>query len=161
MPFTKPAWTLRLLNVIGRVELLGYIKFMLRCRILTPERTLCDRTADFVVLTLPDGELGIAPGRAPLVALLGCGELRIRQGEHTERYYLEEGFAEVHENVVSVLTERALPAAELDVEVAAEQLRAAFGRQPRTAEDFAARDAAVAKARAQLRVAQRSKQPVA
>ena len=52
---------------------------MLQCIVVTPERTLCDRPADFVALTLLDGEIGIAPGHTPMIGRLGCGEMRIRR----------------------------------------------------------------------------------
>ena len=35
--------------------------YMLQCIVVTPERTLYDEPADFVALTLYDGEIGVAP----------------------------------------------------------------------------------------------------
>ena len=55
---------------------------MLYCIVVTPERTVVDHPAQFVVLPLYDGELGVAPGRAPLIGRLGYGELRILEGGH-------------------------------------------------------------------------------
>ena len=52
----------------------------LRCVVVTPERAVLDEPADFVALPMYDGELGVLPGRAPLIGRLGCGELRIRRG---------------------------------------------------------------------------------
>ncbi len=49
---------------------------MLQCIVVTPERTVFDQPAEFVALTLFDGEIGIAPGHAPLIGRLGCGEMR-------------------------------------------------------------------------------------
>src|SRR5258708_15596 len=85
----------------------------LRCVIVTPERALFDEPADFVALPLYDGEIGFLPGRAPLVGRLGFGELRIKQGNNTIRFYVEGGFVQVRANVVSVLTARALQADEV------------------------------------------------
>ena len=57
---------------------------MLQCIVVTPERTLYDRPADFVALTLFDGEIGIAPGHTPLIGRLGCGECAsATKGERT------------------------------------------------------------------------------
>jgi F-type H+-transporting ATPase subunit epsilon len=126
----------------------------MQCLVVTPEATLRDGPADFVTVTLFDGELGIAPGHAPLIGRLGCGELRIEYNE-TERFYIEGGFVEVAGDVVSVLTPRALPAAGLDAAVAREQLATARERPATTPELLAARDRAVAAARAQLRLARR------
>ena len=51
----------------------------LQCVVVTPERTLFDELVDFVALPLYDGELGVLPGRAPLIGRLGYGELRTRE----------------------------------------------------------------------------------
>ena len=66
---------------------------------------------------------------------------------------VEGGFVEVLGDVVTVLTQRAVPAAEIDAAVAREQLQSAQSRRAATAEAVAVRDRAVAQARAQLRVA--------
>jgi F-type H+-transporting ATPase subunit epsilon len=127
----------------------------LQCIVVTPEHTVRETRADFVALTLFDGEIGIAPGRAPLIGRLGYGEMRIRQADETERYYIEGGFVEVMGNVVSVLTNRAVPVKELDEAVAREQLAAAQARPANTPELMAIRDRAVAASRAQLHAARR------
>jgi F-type H+-transporting ATPase subunit epsilon len=128
----------------------------MQCIVVTPERTLFDRPADFVALTLFDGEIGVAPGRAPLIGRLGCGEMRVRRGDRIDRYYVEGGFVEVLGNVVTVLTHRALPAAEIDAAVAQEQLASSRARRATLPEAAAARDRAIQQARAQLRVARRN-----
>ena len=125
----------------------------LKCIVVTPEGTVCDVFSELVVLTLYDGEIGIAPGRTPLVGRLGCGEMRITQDSHTVRYYVEGGFVEVAGDVVSVLTPRAVPAEVIDKAVAEEQLAAARVRPATTPEQVAARDHAAGLSRAQLRVA--------
>jgi F-type H+-transporting ATPase subunit epsilon len=83
--------------------------------VVTPERIVLEAPADFVVLPMYDGELGVLPGRAPLIGRLGYGELRTQQGGVTHRYYVDGGFAQVRKNVVTVLTSRAMPAAEINV----------------------------------------------
>ncbi len=127
---------------------------MLQCTVVTPERTIYDQTAEFVALTLYDGEIGIAAGHTPLIGRLGYGEMRVRrEGQQVDRYYVEGGFVEVLDDVVSVLTQRAIPAAEIDTAVAREQLLSAQSRRAATPEAAAVRDRAVAQSRAQLHVA--------
>ncbi len=128
----------------------------LHCIVVTPEQTVRDGPAQFVALSLYDGEIGLAPGHTPLIGRLGCGEMRITHDGHVDRYYVEGGFVEVLGNVVSVLTNRAIPAAELDADVAREQLTSARVRTANTPELMTARDRAVEQARAQLRVARRT-----
>ena len=75
----------------------------LTCIVVTPEQTVRETPADFVAVTLFDGEIGIGPGHTPLIGRLGYGEMRIRHGSQVERFYVEGGFVEVVDNVVSLL----------------------------------------------------------
>ncbi len=128
----------------------------LKCVIVTPETTLRDDAADFVALPLFDGELGVSPGHSPMIGRLGFGELRIKVKGQTERFYVDGGFVQVAGNVVSVMTNRAIPSEKLDSHVAAEQLKSAQSRKANTGELLAIRERAVAQARAQIRTAKRS-----
>lgn len=132
------------------------MRFELQCTVVTPEGTVCDRLAEFVALTLYDGEIGIAPGRRPMIGRLGSGEMRITEDGQISRYYVEGGFVEVIDNVVTVLTDRATAAEELDEAVLQEQLDTARARPARSPDEMEQRDRAVALARAQLRVARRA-----
>jgi F-type H+-transporting ATPase subunit epsilon len=128
----------------------------LRVVVVTPESTVVETSADFVALPLVDGEYGVAPLHSPMIGRLGYGELRIRSGGHVNRYYADGGFVQVNNNLVSVLTNRAVPASVLDPAIAAEQLRAASGRRAAGPEELAIRERLISQARGQLRVAQRS-----
>jgi F-type H+-transporting ATPase subunit epsilon len=128
----------------------------LQCIVVTPETTVLDTPAEFVALPLFDGEAGIAPGRAPLIGRLGYGELRVRTGGNTRRYYVDGGFVQVADNVVSVLTNRAIPAEKVDTAAASEQLSAALARHAAGREEMAIRERQVSQARGQLRVAARA-----
>jgi F-type H+-transporting ATPase subunit epsilon len=122
----------------------------LKCVVVTPERALLDETVEFVALPMYDGELGVLPGRAALIGRLGYGELRIRQGQATRRFYVDGGFAQVRADEVTVLTPRALKAEEIDPAAAAQALQAA--RAVQTGPDE--RLKAEAQARAKVRIAQ-------
>lgn len=121
--------------------------------LVTPEATVLEESAEFVALPLFDGEIGIAPLHSPMIGRLGYGEMRVRHDGGTTRYYIDGGFVQVVDNVVSVLTGRALPATSLDRALAAEQLNEARRRPSNTPELMALRDRAEQQARAQLRVA--------
>lgn len=129
----------------------------LRCLVVTPEETALETEADFIALPLFDGEIGIAPLHSPMIGRLGFGEMRIRNGETTTAYYLDGGFVQVVDNVVSVLTNRAVPATNLNVTAAEEQLEEAQQRPANSDELLAIRDRLIAQSRAQLRVARRAK----
>jgi F-type H+-transporting ATPase subunit epsilon len=125
--------------------------------VVTPEATVLDKQVNFVALPLYDGEIGIAPGRAPMIGRLGFGELRIERGREAERYYVDGGFVQVAGNVVSVLTGRALAAGTIDAAAAAEQLAAARARKAHGDELLAVRDRLERQARAQIRLSARGK----
>ena len=99
---------------------------------------------------------GRRPGAPDPIGRLGCGELRLETGRGAERYYIEGGFVEVLNDRVSLLTERAIPAASLSELEAGEAVKAARGKPARSPEQMAIRDRAVDQARAQLRIARRN-----
>lgn len=123
----------------------------LHCIVVTPEKTVLDAEADFIALPLYDGEIGIASGRAPLIGRLTYGQMRLRTGDTVDRYYVDGGFIQVTGNVVTVLTSRAIPAAEVDP-VAARHLLANALKLPATTPELEEiRDRTVAQARGQLK----------
>ena len=87
-----------------------------QCVVVTPERTVLDATVDFVVVPMFDGELGVLPGRAPLIGRLGPGELRTKRGNDVKHFFVDGGFAQIRDNVVTVLTPRAVPAEQIDLQ---------------------------------------------
>jgi F-type H+-transporting ATPase subunit epsilon len=103
-----------------------------------------------------DGELGVLPSRAPLIGRLAPGELRLRHGQETKRFYIDGGFAQVRKNVVTVLTPKAITAQDIDSQAAAQALQPAHAAT-HTPEAQQARDKAQAQARAQLRIAKRGR----
>jgi F-type H+-transporting ATPase subunit epsilon len=129
----------------------------LNCILVTPEETALDEQAEFVVLPLYDGEIGIQPGHSPMIGRLGYGEMRIRAGGKESRYYVDGGFVQVADNVVSVLTNRALTPDQIDAAAAREQLEAANSRKTTSDEEHQLRERSIAQARAQMRIAERSK----
>jgi F-type H+-transporting ATPase subunit epsilon len=84
--------------------------------------------------------------------------MRVALDDNTDRYYIEGGFIEVLEDVVTVLTGRAVLASEIDEAVAMEQLDSARAKPANTPELMAIRDRAVMQTRAQLHAARRGRQ---
>lgn len=125
----------------------------LQCVVVTPERTLFDETVEFVALPLYDGEIGIAPGRSPLIGRLGSGEMRTKIGGTTRRYFLDGGFAQVRDDVVTVLTNRAIAAEQIDLAAVSAELERAKARPAPTEAEQAVKAKAVDRARAQVRIA--------
>ena len=90
----------------------------LQLEIVTPERLAYSDTVDSVVLPGAEGEMGILPHHAPLLATLGVGELRIRKGSEEEEFAIVGGFVQVRPDKVVVMAETADMASEIDVEKA-------------------------------------------
>ena len=97
----------------------------LQLEIVTPERLAYSDTVDAVVLPGSEGEMGVLPHHAPLLATLGIGELRIRKGGAEEAFAIVGGFVQVRPDKVVVMAETADMASEIDLERAQEARREA------------------------------------
>ncbi len=128
----------------------------LTCIVVTPEETALETPADFIALPLFDGEIGLAANHAPMIGRLGFGEMRVKLGDKVTRYYLDGGFVQVSGNIVSVLTNRAIPAAQIDAQAAQLQLGRARELPITTPEQEEIRDRELAQARGQLWVSRRA-----
>ena len=94
----------------------------LRLVLVTPETTLLDEPVEALRFPLYDGQIGILPGRAPLVGRLGYGELQITTAAGKKSYFIDGGFVQVKQGAVSLLTNRAQVAAGLDARQAEDEL---------------------------------------
>jgi len=126
--------------------------------IVTPERLAYSDTVDAVVLPGSEGELGVLPHHAPLVSMLGVGELRIRKGGAEESFAIVGGFLQVRPDKVVVMAETADMASEIDLEKAQEARREAeraLETGYHEGADLAAARAALQQALLRIRVAER------
>ena len=97
------------------------------CSVITPERAVLEADATFVAFPAHDGEVGILKNRAPLLYKMGIGLLRVETPEGNHAYFVDGGFAQMVENRLTLLTEQARPASEIDraaVDRAREEARA-------------------------------------
>jgi F-type H+-transporting ATPase subunit epsilon len=78
--------------------------------LISPERIIYEGTADMVVAPAWDGEVGILRGHAPMMVLLGRGDLRVRAGDREQRFFVAGGFLQVADDLVTVLSEHTEPA---------------------------------------------------
>ena len=91
------------------------------CDIVSSEESLFSGLVELVVATGSQGELGITFGHAPLLTDLKPGPVRIvKQDGEEELYYLSGGFLEVQPNLISILSDTALRADDLDEAAALE-----------------------------------------
>ena len=78
----------------------------LELRVVSPSATVFEGRVSSVVLPAWDGKVGILPGHAPFVALLGAGILDYRvEGGNPESFFVRQGVVEVDRDRVTVLSE--------------------------------------------------------
>lgn len=94
----------------------------LHVEVVTAERELYNGEANIVDAPGSEGQLGILPEHAPLLALLGAGPLIIKSQGAEEILFVSRGFLEVSNDHVTVLADTAEHADEID-EARAEQAR--------------------------------------
>ena len=129
---------------------------VLQCSIITPEKKVFEAAATAVVIPAHDGQVGILPGRAPLLCELGTGTLRVdADNEGAREFYVDGGFAQVLENKVTILTERALPAENISRADAEKALAEARQMKNLGVDEVKARKKAMDRAKAQLRLAKK------
>ena len=129
----------------------------LRLEIVTPEATAYSEDVEMVTLPGSEGELGIYPQHVPLLTTLNPGELRILKDGKETALAVGEGFVEITGESVSVLTDMALQAENIDAEAAEAAVARAQAamKEDHSAEDLAAVQASFQKAVAQLHVKRR------
>ena len=125
--------------------------------IVSAEEEIYSGTAEMVFAPLATGEVGILPRHAPLLARMKPGEVRIRKGGEEEYFYVSGGLLEVQPHVVTVLSDTAIRAKDLDEAAAIEaQRRAEEALKDRKADiDYAKAQAELIEAIAQLRMIRR------
>lgn len=125
----------------------------LKLEIVTPEAKAYSDDVDMVVLPGFEGEMGILPNHAPLLSLLKPGELRVKKGGQEFALAVGEGFVEIHQTAVSVLTDMAIEEHKIDenaTQAALDRAQAALKNKDLGGEEVAAIEAAIAKSLAQL-----------
>jgi F-type H+-transporting ATPase subunit epsilon len=127
----------------------------LRCIVVTPEKTELDTAAASITIPMYDGEMGILPGRAPMVGRLGYGLMTVKTSGGTKQFFVDGGFVQITRESVCVLTDRMLAPEKIDASQAAKDLEAANEMKGVTAEAYTAKTRAVAQARAKIRLAGR------
>jgi F-type H+-transporting ATPase subunit epsilon len=95
----------------------------LRVRLVTPSQILVDQTADAVEVPSKTGYIEVLFGHAPLLAVIGAGEVRLHGGESEgQRYFVARGFVEVLPERVTILAEEAEKPEEIDSGAAQKEL---------------------------------------
>jgi F-type H+-transporting ATPase subunit epsilon len=116
----------------------------LRLEVATPTRLVVSGEADEVVVPGTEGAFGVLPGHAPLLSLVGIGEVMYRTGREEHHLAVSGGFAEVGPDHVTILAETAERPEEVDLARA----RAAWERPDMRHRPHGGRDAGACGTRA-------------
>ncbi len=131
----------------------------LHLKIVTPEKLLFDEEVSQVNVSTEQGILGILPNHANLMAKLEPGELIIKKGGKMDSMVIGDGFLQVANNALTVMTDLATYAADIDeraVEEAKKRAEQALS-QTLSDEEYAETLANLEKSLAQLRIKRRHK----
>src|SRR5579859_7432467 len=113
--------------------------------IVSAEREIFSGNAELVFAPAEMGELGITPRHAPLLTRLKPGTVRVQSGGEESVFYVSGGILEIQPHVVTVLSDTALRARDIDEAAAQEAKRRAEEALAGRAEDLD-----VARAQAEL-----------
>jgi F-type H+-transporting ATPase subunit epsilon len=131
---------------------------MVRLEIVTPEAKTFSDNVDSVVIPGVEGELGVLPMHAPLMTLLEPGELRVMKNGEETRLAVGEGFVEVTQEKIAVLTDMAVKESEIDesaAEVAIKRAEEAMRNERLSDEEQATTKAALMRSLALVKVKRR------
>src|SRR5687768_9261358 len=125
-----------------------------QCVLVTPEQQVLDEQVTQAILAAHDGLLGILTDRAPLLARLGMGPLRLDLANGQRRYFfIDGGVAQMKDNKLTILTNEATPASEIDAETARAEYAEAAARRATDPETAADRDRQMRRAKAKQELA--------
>ncbi|HXB59565.1 MAG TPA: F0F1 ATP synthase subunit epsilon [Candidatus Acidoferrales bacterium] len=129
----------------------------IKLEIVTPEAKTFSEDVDMVTLTGIDGEMGILPLHMPLMTQLVPGEILVKKGSDNFFLAVGDGFVQVTGEKISILTDMAIRAENIDEAAAEEARKRAEERlaQKLTEEDAAMVQASLLNALAQLKVKRR------
>ncbi len=129
-------------------------------RLVTPAGKLLDGQATYASVPAHDGLIGFEANRAPIVFELGLGEMRVEfandaknAGGGSRSYLIEDGFGQMANNRLTVLTTKAWPAEEIDEPAAQAELAAAEARRSDSTKELEALTRDRTRALAKVRLA--------
>ena len=125
------------------------------CSVVTPESAILECDATFAAFPAHDGEVGIMPNRAPLLCRLGLGVLRVESEGEKRAFYVDGGFAQMVDNKLTLLTEQARAAGDIEHEAARQALEDARGMSLEGGGDvYDRRQKAISQAQAQVKLSE-------
>jgi F-type H+-transporting ATPase subunit epsilon len=132
----------------------------LKLEIVTPTGPVYSQDVDMVTLPGGEGEMGVYPMHAPLITLIGDGEIVARRGGQEDRFLITGGCADITQERVAILTVFATSEDSIDeneAEKARERAEARLRDEKLSPEETAMVQSAVAHSLAQLNFKRRQR----
>jgi F-type H+-transporting ATPase subunit epsilon len=106
--------------------------------LVTPERMLLSEDASQVVVPGTEGDFTVLAGHAPVISTIRPGVIAVSLSDsRTVRLFVKGGFAEVDQNRLTVLAQRALEVEAMDAALIAAELKTAESELAAATEDAA------------------------
>ncbi len=134
---------------------------MLHVDIVSAEESLYSGEGEMVFAPAEQGEVGIAPEHAPLLTRLVPGEVRVLTPEGMQSFFVSSGILEIQPSVVTILSDVAERAADIDEHAALEAKRraeATLAERRKDEVDLVRAQAELAEALARLHLIQRQRE---
>lgn len=131
----------------------------LHLEIITPERVVLAEDVDAIVIPAVEGEVTILPEHIPLFTRIKPGEIKLVDGKNETFMAVQEGFLEVFNDSVNILTNYAVRSEEIEiakVEAAKKRAEEAL-KEKKTEQGIVIAEAELRKAILELKVARRSR----
>lgn len=128
----------------------------LKIRVIAPDKTVWNAEAEEIILPSSTGQLGILKGHIPLLTALDIGVMRVRVEKDWIPIVLLGGFAEVENNVITILVNGAEEGSEINIEKAQNSLQEATSMlaEAKTNKEKFEATQRIRKARARVQAAQ-------
>lgn len=88
----------------------------IRCEIVSQDHLVFEGDADIVIVPGSEGEMGILPNHAPLLATLKLGRIKVRRGDQEDVFTVTGGIVEVQPTLVTILADASENVDEIDIE---------------------------------------------
>lgn len=142
---------------LGRILRYNSKMAKLNLKVVTPEGIVSEQEVDEVIISTVDGEIGILPHHTNLMAQVVAGEMRIKNNDKETRMVVGSGLLQIVDNTLSIMTDLAEKAEDIDEKAAEEARKRAQSalEEKLTDEEYASTLAILEKSIAQLKVRRR------
>ncbi len=96
-----------------------------KLNIVTYSKKLMEREVKYLKVRTVEGDIGILANHSPLVVELSPGEMKIKDDNKDEYYYLSGGFLEISNNVVNIIADQVIYSSDIDYQRAQDQVEEA------------------------------------